>query len=488
MAKDIKISQLKDLDSIQVSWNISYPMVARKSTFPFDNNEINTSAGNLPDPSDDIPGFDKTSWDLLHFAFENNLNRYIAWDISKVPKSQKESYRFAGSIFRRGIEVIEQNDLPSLPLSGKYPIEILGSFEKKEDLDSALFPVKNQNFIVVDRNVMKHWPLKSFDNAIVLETSEHKKTLATVGELINHWTQRNKPKDWIIIGGGVLCDTASFAANISGCSFHLVPTTLLAMADACVGGKTGVNFPPYGKNQVGRFAFPTKVTCATSFLSSLSQRDNISGLSECLKHAFLSGNKNLIQDLQKIGQSQKYSEIHTHLIDVISVKAKIVAEDPTEASIRATLNFGHTLAHAIEGYSQSVCTENRVIRHGEAVHFGMIFAILISIKEAKLPLKDATLMIDSIFQTSLYLSTAVLSHYLNEKPDSLPKIFDKLFSLISKDKKMSSKESDNTMWILLEGLGKPFKSNNSYIHSVEKKSLESTWNQFLETLNHKKLV
>ena len=106
--------------------------------------------------------------------------------------------------------------------------------------------------------------------------------MPVLGELLAFLEKAPKDSNIHIIGGGILGDMGAFACALRGLPFTLIPTTLLGMADACIGGKTGVNFNPYGKNQLGRFAFPSRVVLFPGWLSTLSERDYLSGVAECV--------------------------------------------------------------------------------------------------------------------------------------------------------------------------------------------------------------
>jgi 3-dehydroquinate synthase len=169
-------------------------------------------------------------------------------------------------------------------------------------------------------------------------------------------------KDAIVsLGGGAATDVAGFAAAtwLRGVDIVHVPTTLLGMVDAAIGGKTGVNLPE-GKNLVGAFWQPAAVVCDTDALAALPKRELLSGLGEMAKYHFLTGD-----DLAALPLDDRVAAC-------VRIKAAVVStderEDPSNRTGRATLNYGHTLAHALE-------TEGRYgLRHGEAVAVGLVYA------------------------------------------------------------------------------------------------------------------
>jgi len=192
---------------------------------------------------------------------------------------------------------------------------------------------------------------------------EQAKTLATVESLCSRWSSWGLTRGDVVVavGGGVVTDVAGFAAA----SYHRgvpvvhVPTTLLGMVDAAIGGKTGVNLPE-GKNLVGAFWQPHAVVCDLDALTSLPEREVLSGCGELAKYHFLTG-----EDLLALDMAERVAA-------AVRIKAGVIAaderEDPSNRRGRAILNYGHTLAHALE-------TVGRYdLRHGEAVAIGLVYA------------------------------------------------------------------------------------------------------------------
>lgn len=171
----------------------------------------------------------------------------------------------------------------------------------------------------------------------------------------------------INLGGGVVTDMGGFAASTfkRGMDFIQIPTTLLSQVDASVGGKTGIDMGSV-KNIIGTFAQPQAVFISSQFLSTLDQRQLVSGLAEVIKHG-------LIFDRSYYDRIKKLSiqEIDTAVIQhSVSIKNKVVMDDPQEKGLRKILNFGHTIGHAIEGYS--LMNDRNSLLHGEAIAVGMI--------------------------------------------------------------------------------------------------------------------
>ncbi|MFK7000057.1 3-dehydroquinate synthase [Flavobacterium oreochromis] len=223
---------------------------------------------------------------------------------------------------------------------------------------------------------------------IELEAGEENKTIETCVNVWEALTELGADRKSLIInvGGGVITDMGGFIASTfkRGLSFINIPTTLLAMVDASIGGKNGVDLGGL-KNQIGTITQPEMVLINTQFLQSLSQRELRSGLAEMLKHGLI-GNKNhwnRFKDLTNIN----FQEFDFLIEESIAVKAKIVKEDPREIGIRKALNFGHTLGHAIETYFLEHPNKERLL-HGEAIACGIILESFLSVKKDLLSLDE----------------------------------------------------------------------------------------------------
>lgn len=194
---------------------------------------------------------------------------------------------------------------------------------------------------------------------------EYAKSLSTIEELCRQFAQWGLTRNDCVVGlgGGIVTDTAGFAASSyhRGVSVVHVPTTLLGQVDAAIGGKTGVNIPE-GKNLVGAFWQPRAVLCDTETLQTLPPREMRCGLGEVAKYQFLGG--------EGIDQL----DIDDQVAACVAIKAAIVSADEREGGLRAVLNYGHTLAHAIESAG------GHDLRHGEAVAIGLIFAAELALR------------------------------------------------------------------------------------------------------------
>jgi 5-deoxy-5-amino-3-dehydroquinate synthase len=193
----------------------------------------------------------------------------------------------------------------------------------------------------------------------LLGDGEAAKTLGSVEQLCRQWAQwgLSRADAVVAVGGGIVTDVAGFAAAVyhRGVAVIHVPTTLLGQIDAAVGGKTGVNLPE-GKNLVGAFWQPTAVLCDTDTLITLPAREYLAGMGELAKYHFLGG-----------GQLDALP-LPERVYQAVRIKAEVVAGDEREGGRRAILNYGHTLAHALE------IAASFDLRHGEAVAVGLLFA------------------------------------------------------------------------------------------------------------------
>ncbi len=213
----------------------------------------------------------------------------------------------------------------------------------------------------------------------LIPDGEQHKTLATVRSLYRQFLGGglDRSDSVLSLGGGVTGDIAGFAAAtfMRGVRFAQVPTSLLAMVDASVGGKTGVDLPE-GKNLVGAFKQPASVTVDPTVLGTLEEAEFRSGMAEVIKHTII-GNPDLFAELKEMGRRATTGDIRNTLAAAqiaraLRVKIDIVEGDPYERGRRAVLNLGHTVGHALEKLSHFD------LRHGEAVSVGMIAAARIA--------------------------------------------------------------------------------------------------------------
>jgi 3-dehydroquinate synthase len=252
----------------------------------------------------------------------------------------------------------------------------------EEDSFSYLYQYLNEHsfsnvFILCDKNTQKHClpvllkKLKALQQAKVLaiNAGEAYKTLETVNQSWNFLLNNKADKSALLIslGGGVVCDLGGFIASTfkRGIPFIHIPTTLLAMADASIGGKNGIDFKGY-KNLIGTITQPKGIFIYEGFLKTLPKQQIKNGFAEIIKAALI-GDKKLwhtFLSLNKLPETRLGSFIH----DSVLVKNKIVLKDPNEKNIRQVLNFGHTIGHAIETY---YLPKKNNLLHGEAIVMGM---------------------------------------------------------------------------------------------------------------------
>jgi 3-dehydroquinate synthase len=229
--------------------------------------------------------------------------------------------------------------------------------------------------LVFDENTAGLFPERVGRNSVVLPAGEKAKNWQSVDTILTSAVEASYGRDGCFcgIGGGVLCDMTAFAASVymRGCSVILVPTTLLAMVDASLGGKTGIDYMGY-KNMVGTFYPASEVRYCPELLKSLPDREFLSGLGEVIKTAML-GDGEMFEYLKTHRDLilQRDNDALTEIIRrCIMVKGEVVEKDLHEKSIRATLNLGHTFAHALESVSGFSDWS-----HGEAVAWGLLLAM-----------------------------------------------------------------------------------------------------------------
>jgi 3-dehydroquinate synthase len=211
---------------------------------------------------------------------------------------------------------------------------------------------------------------------IEIESGEIHKNLETCTQVWEAMSELDADRKSLMInlGGGVITDMGGFIASCfkRGIYFINVPTTLLSMVDASVGGKTGIDLGPL-KNQIGVINQPQMVLVMTEFLNTLEERQLQSGFAEMLKHGLIK-DKKYWEELTLLSHFDNMDEFIYHSV---LIKNEVVLQDPTEQNIRKILNFGHTLGHAIESYFLESSTLETLL-HGEAIAIGMIMEAFLS--------------------------------------------------------------------------------------------------------------
>ena len=278
-------------------------------------------------------------------------------------------------------------------------------------------------------------------DAMVIEvhSSESNKTIASVEKIWQELVTGNAVRNSLMIclGGGLITDVGGFAAATfkRGINFIHIPTTVLAMVDASLGGKTGVNLNSI-KNQVGVFALPKAVFIFEEFLNSLPARQKLSGYAEMLKHAMIHSEA-LFEKFLLLNSPEKVCN-EANILESAGVKMDIVNTDFTETGLRKALNFGHTIGHAIESYSQKHDADP--LLHGEAIAIGLICESFLSVRMFGLDKNDLK-----------RLANLVSWHYPHYRFKAKPG--DELLALMCHDKKNDSKLKLN--FSLIRKIGEP---------------------------------
>ena len=257
-------------------------------------------------------------------------------------------------------------------------------------------------FLLVDENSLEYcypnfFPLLEVDDKIEIieiKSGEIHKNIHTCLNVWNELTKLNADRKSLLIslGGGVITDLGGFVASTykRGIDFVNIPTTLLSMVDASIGGKTGVDLGVV-KNQIGMFANPELVIVDSHYLTTLDEREKCSGMAEILKYGLIYDYK----VIHKLKQTNNFN-INDLIHRSIAVKNEIVLQDPKENNIRKILNFGHTLGHAIESYFLE-SDDKDSLTHGESIAIGMVCESYLSNKILQFP-KDKVTEVKNIVE------------------------------------------------------------------------------------------
>ncbi|MDR2083835.1 MAG: 3-dehydroquinate synthase [Bacteroidales bacterium] len=253
--------------------------------------------------------------------------------------------------------------------------------------------------LLIDENTTTHclpliMPILQHRNyyLIHINSGETTKNLQTSKKLWQKLINLNFDRNslFIVLGGGVLCDIGGFIATTykRGVNFIYMPTTLLAQTDAAWGGKNGINFNKL-KNQIGTINLPNLVAVNPDFLNTLPDREFSSGLAEVIKHGII-GDKSILKDIED-GVSYSSEYLLPIIKKSVNVKKEIVDKDINDWSERKKLNFGHTVAHAIEAVYEDKYS------HGSCVALGMLTSLYLSKKLLNLNYNDYTYCCDIVF-------------------------------------------------------------------------------------------
>lgn len=269
---------------------------------------------------------------------------------------------------------------------------------------SKEYPEQNI-FIICDKKlkikIQAAFKYKNIKKIISVDVNESSKSFTQYQRLLLMLVSSRADRRTVLIsiGGGVVGDLTGFVAAtyMRGIEWVNIPTTLLAMVDSSYGGKVGVNFKN-NKNLIGSFYAPTHVMIALDFIKTLSVRDIASGLAEMVKYALIVDRSKVAYFNKNMNSLLRKKSSYRGIIKwALQCKAQIVNEDPFEKSQkRYALNFGHTFGHALEGY-----TKFKVFRHGEAVGWGMRYALEASLEKKMLSQKNYNLYRKLLMQLTL---------------------------------------------------------------------------------------
>ena len=359
-----------------------------------------------------------------------------------------------GIVIEKSVETGEGDIITSTFMPAKICIVTDDEVEKRY-LDLIISTINNLKFEILTFVLRNGESSKSIDNAIKLYQ-----------KLIKYRFQRN---DVIIaLGGGVVGDFSGFVASTykRGTRFVCIPTTVMAQADSCIGGKTAVNFYQE-KNMIGTFYPAQLVYINTDTLKTLSDEQFFSGLSEIIKEG-LCLNRDLLDLIKKNTDALKIRNKKI-LMEIISwcneLKNKLVMQDPYEENgNRQILNFGHTLGHALEAVSEFQ------ILHGEGVAVGILYAMLIGVEKKKLLQKEVDDIVLLLRELHL-LDKAIPFLFQNG-------IFDELIQIMMNDKK---NKQQGICFVLLNKIGDAYTENIS-----DRYFLENIWNKLVLLLSIEK--
>ncbi len=273
-----------------------------------------------------------------------------------------------------------------------------------------------------------------------VQAGEQSKTLheaTKIFEKLQNWEFQKKDLV-LVLGGGMLCDLGSFCASIykRGLRQFLIPTSLLAMCDAAIGGKTGVNLA-HVKNSVGSFYPAEGILVLSEFIKTLPRKEVMSGFGEVIKHGILQSQKDFLATIFAFDFYKKHSIIQEEvLINAANFKRKIVEQDPWEKNVRKILNYGHTIGHALES---AWLMEGKEIPHGICVLYGILYENQIAVSQGILHMDQANFIKSFISNFIGEFSMKIPSKYVME-------------SLVLQDKK---NEQDGINFSLIQDFGKP---------------------------------
>lgn len=271
---------------------------------------------------------------------------------------------------------------------------IVFSKQLKREIAAAISECEHDRiFVLTDTNTERHcwqvmkdfFSLRGF-HKIVVKAGDTNKNIESLAHIWNELSNNGATRHSLLInlGGGMVSDLGGFAAATfkRGINFINIPTTLLAMVDASVGGKTGINFNGL-KNEVGVFCEPRFVIIDSCFLQTLDHESLLSGYAEMLKHGLISNEKTWAAHLNFDLNEMDFSLLSDMIEKSVKTKQRIVLKDLKETGIRKSLNLGHTVGHAIETWASS----RKPIPHGFAVVYGLICELYLSCHKTGFPIE-----------------------------------------------------------------------------------------------------
>ena len=265
-------------------------------------------------------------------------------------------------------------------------------------------------------------PASLAPSLITIPPTDEAKTLTSLASVWESLSQGGATRHSLLInlGGGMVTDLGGFAASTfkRGIAFINIPTTLLAMVDASVGGKTGINFCGL-KNEIGVFRNASTVLLDTHFLATLDRENLLSGYAEMLKHGLISTPQELHALLRFDIEQPDLAELQQMVARSVAVKENIVLQDPQEHGLRKALNLGHTVGHAFESLAMA---NHRPVLHGYAVAWGLVCELYLSVKRLDFPR-----------ETFYQLLDFVRDHYGRFPLDC--REYDRIYELMTHDKK-----------------------------------------------------
>lgn len=308
--------------------------------------------------------------------------------------------------------------------------EVIISRDLQAELTAAIERVgPDRLFVLADTTtaalcwpVVRDFPCVAGAQLITIGATDEAKTLDTLAAV---WTAlgeggATRHSMLVNLGGGMVTDLGGFAASTfkRGIAFVNIPTTLLAMVDASVGGKTGINFRGL-KNEIGVFNEAQAVILDTHFLRTLDRQNLCSGYAEMLKHGLISNEENLLELLRFDIEHPDYEALKALVAKSVSIKERIVTEDPHEHGLRKALNLGHTAGHAFESLAMA---ENRTVLHGYAVAWGLVCELYLSATRCGFPTERLHQVAQFVRETyGIFTFTC--------------KEYDRLYELMTHDKK-----------------------------------------------------